>query len=171
MNEEQWDDYKRRSREWNIRVSYELLHSKAYTTLNYGPAIKLLNWMHEKIKVEKIQTRKGKNRYQVKDDGKFCFLYTEANLRGLSDTQFGRALRELHSHGFIDVGRAGSAMKGDFTIYLLSERWKYFDEPGFEEKEFPKSMYRIDSGFQVGHDFLWKRPKKKGKSLTIEINR
>jgi hypothetical protein len=164
MNEEQWNEYCNRSKTWAIRIGYELLHSRAFKDLDYGPALKVLNWMYEKIRVEKIQGKRGKNRFQVKDNGQFSFLYKEANLRGLSDTQFGRALRELHSHGFVDVARAGSARKGDFTIYLLSERWKRFGQPGFDEKEFPKSMYQIDSGFQVGHDFLWKRPKRKKKS-------
>ena len=30
MTAEQWEEYKRRSREWNIKVSFALLHSRAY---------------------------------------------------------------------------------------------------------------------------------------------
>lgn len=161
MDLEKWNDYKKRSREWNIRVGYELLHSKAYKSLNYGPALKLLCWVHEKIRVEKIQGKRGKNRFQVKDNGHFSFLYTEANQRGLSDQQFSKALRELHSQGFLDVVKPGSSLKNDFSVYSLSERWKRFGLADFEQKEWPQSMYRIESGFQPGHDLLSKRKKAK----------
>ena len=153
-------------------MSYELLHSKAYESLQYGPAIKLLCFLHEKIRLEKLTGKKGKTRFQLKDNGHFSFTYKEGNHRGLSDQQFSKALRELHQAGFLDVYRAGSALKGDFSVYLLSDRWRLFGQPGFEKKEFPKSLYRIEAGFQVGHDLLQQREraKAKKKKLTMRIH-
>jgi DNA-binding PadR family transcriptional regulator len=141
--------------------------------LKYVPGLKLLSWMHEKIRLEKIQGKRGKQRFQMKDDGKFSFTYKEGNYRGLSDQQFSRALRELHRVGFIEVHQVGSSRKKDFSIYSLSDRWKKFGEPGFEQKEFPTSLYRIEVGFRVGHDLLQKRIKATGKSkiLPMRIHR
>jgi len=152
MTKDAWDDYKRESKKWYpIQISRELLHSEAYAKLDYGPAIKLLCFLHEKLRYEKIIGKKGKDRWQIRDNGHFSFPYTEANHRGLSDVQFRKALLKLHGCGFLDVVQAGSALKGDFTIYTLSDRWKKFDEANFEKKDFPKSGYRIKVGFQPGH--------------------
>ena len=169
MTNEDWNIYKKRSKEWNVRISFELLHSKAYLMLSYGPAIKLLSWMHEKIKVEKIQNKRGKQRFQIKDDGKFSFTYKEANHRGLSGFQLYKGLRELHSYGFLEVQRPGSSLRGDFSIYTLSDRWRLFGQPGFEEKEFPVSVHRIDSGFKLGNK-VWRKREKLKKKLHVKTN-
>ena len=33
-------------------MPYELLHSRAYLDLDYGPALKVLHWLHEKVRYE-----------------------------------------------------------------------------------------------------------------------
>jgi len=127
MDLEQWKEYERRSRDWTIRMKYELLHSTAYRDLNYAPAIKVLNWFHEKIKVEKIEGRRGKQRYRVKDGGEMSFTYKEAVHRGLTHQKFRKAIRELHRLGFVDVVRPGSSMKGDWTVFKLSASGRHTD--------------------------------------------
>jgi hypothetical protein len=60
MTEEQWIEYLRKSKTWNIRMPFELLHSKVYRDLHYCPAVKALNWFYEKVRVEPIDQKKGK---------------------------------------------------------------------------------------------------------------
>lgn len=136
---QEWNDYLRRSRTWRIRIGHDLLHSEAYRALKYAPALKVLNWFFEKVHVKVNKKRRGKERYEVVNDGEMSFSYQEAGFRGLTSNQFSRALKELHSAGFIDLKKHGSGLMGDYTIYLLSQRWRSFGTPQFEEKEFPKS--------------------------------
>jgi hypothetical protein len=140
MTEDQWHEYQNRTKKWAIRVSYELIHSEAYKALNYAPALKVLNWFHEKIKVSVNKKRRGKDRYIV-DDGDISFPYREAKVRGLSNQQYSKALRELHKVGFVDIKKPGSSLKGDWTLYAMSDRWKDFGRTSFREVEFPRSIH------------------------------
>lgn len=151
MKEEHWDEYLKRSRAWSIRMGFDLLHSKAYKQLNYGPAIKVLNWFHEKIRLKVDKRKRGKNRYQMVQDGEISFTYDEAALRGLTSQKFSRALKELHRFGFIDVKKPGSGLKGDFTIFIMSQRWRSFGNNEFRPKEWPKSVYNGDFGYRGYH--------------------
>jgi len=158
MNEKQWIEYKARSKHWNVRISFDLLHSKAYQDLSNGPALKVLNWFHEKIRLHIIKRKRGKNDYQI-IDGDISFTYREAIFRGLSSQQFSKALRELHVFGFIDIEKPGSALKGDWTQFTVSDRWKEYGNPNFKNKEFPRSVHWINFGFGG---------KKKRKKLRYE---
>jgi len=138
-------------------MGHDLLHSKAYRDLTYGPAIKVLNWFHEKVKVKVDKKKRGKDRYHVLNDGEIDFTYREADFRGLSAQQFSKALRELHSFGFIEKKKPGSALKGDWTVFGLSERWKAYGTPDFLSPEFPKSVHWVNFGFGTKQ----KRARKK----------
>jgi hypothetical protein len=139
MTNKEWSDYLKRSKTWSIRVGHDLLHSRAYRSLKYGPALKVLNWCHEKLRFKVDKKRRGFARYQIVNDGEFTFPYSEALLRGLSSNQFSRALKDLYGFGFIDVKQFGSGMLEDPTIFTLSNRWQNFQKPNFEAKEWPKS--------------------------------
>ena len=141
MNQEQWNDYLARSKSWAIRISHELLHSEAYRALKYAPTIKTLNWFYEKVRYAKHPRRRGKDRYELVNGGEMSFTYREARLRGLTQNQFSRALKELCHFGFIDVKKPGSGLTGDYTVFTLSDRWKNFGKPSFIAKEFPRSVY------------------------------
>lgn len=145
MTEDQWNDYLKRSRTWSIRIGHDLLHSKAYMSLKYGPSLKVLNWFHEKIRFKKITKKRGNERYQIINDGKFTFPYSEALLRGLTVNQFSRALKELYWFGFIEVKKFGSGMMEDPSIFTFSERWMDWGKPEFEGKEWPRCE---DYGFR-----------------------
>jgi len=141
MKEREWEEYKKRSRKWAIRMSYELLHSEAYRNLKYGPAVKCLNWFYEKVRFRVDRRKKGDKRYQPVDNGEISFTYEEALRRGVTNQQFSKSLKELHARGFIDIRKAGSGLMGDYTIYAISQRWKDFGMPQFEHAAFPKSNY------------------------------
>jgi hypothetical protein len=152
MRLKQWDEYLKRSRTWSIRMGFDLLHSEAYKQLNYGPAVKVLNWFHEKVRFRVDKKKRGKNRYQAIQDGEISFTYEEAVLRGLTSQKFSRALKELHRFGFIDVKKPGSGLKGDFTIFVMSQRWRSFGNSEFRHKEWPKSVYDGDFGYRGYHN-------------------
>jgi hypothetical protein len=148
MTEDQWNEYLKRSKTWSIRVGFDLLHSTAYKKLKYGPAIKVLNCFYEKVRYQVDKKKRGKYRYRLIDGGEIIFTYEEGEFRGLNSSKFSRALRELHHFGFIDVKRPGSGLKGDHTIFVLSQRWKNFGTANFEFKEWPKSVYSGNFGYR-----------------------
>ena len=145
MNQDQWNEYLRRSKTWSIRMGHDLLHSDAYRALKYGPAIKTLNWFHEKLRYEKVKKfKRGDKRYRLISE-EMSFTYKEARLRGLTQNQFSKSLKLLCKHGFIDVKKPGSGLQGDYTVYVLSQRWRDFGTPQFIEKEFPRA---VDYGYR-----------------------
>jgi hypothetical protein len=128
-------------------MGFELLHSKAYMALDYAPAVKVLSWFHEKIRVEVLKGKHGKRRYRLLNDGELEFTYKEAGFRELTHQQFRKALEALHEVGFIDVKRPGSAIKGDHTIFGLSNRWRTYETDDYKKIEFPKSVRYVNFGF------------------------
>jgi hypothetical protein len=59
-------------------------------------------------------------------DPSFSFPVREAPYHGLTVRGLSRGLQRLHEVGIIDRIKPGSAMKGDFSLYVLSERWRGF---------------------------------------------
>ena len=146
MTADEWQNEKERSKGFYVIIGFDLLHSDAYRDLNYGPSLKALTWFHEKIKLKKNKRSAGRSKYE-RINGKICFLYEEAVLRGLSRRQFSTALQDLFAHGFIDIIKPGSGRRGDFTEYDLSQRWRDFGKPGFKELPFPRSFCWVNYGF------------------------
>ncbi len=141
MKEKEWEEYVTRSKTWKIRIGYDFLHSAALRNLRYAPAIKVLFWFHEKIRFRRVNTKKrGAERYE-RIEAEISFTYDEARWRGLTTQQFSRALKELHSRGFIDILRHGSGLEGDYTIFDICERWRDFATDKFKFVEFPRSNY------------------------------
>lgn len=171
MDEKQWNEYKQRSRTWATRIDFDLLHSAAYKELNYAPALKLLTWFHEKVKVKVNKKKKGNARYQVLD-GDLSFTYSEGECRGLSHEQFSRAIREIHKLGFIDIKKPGSRLRNDWTSYLISNRWRDFGTPEFKEIAWQTSIKWRNYGYGSKEKKLGKRPGKRnllsGNSPTIQ---
>ena len=112
MTESQWIEYLKRSKTWSIRMGFDLLHSKAYQELNYGPALKTLNWFYEEVQFRVNRRRRGKDRYEIMNEGKMSFTYNEAKVRGLDHRKFSRALKELVACGFIDIEKHGFRVDG-----------------------------------------------------------
>jgi len=166
MDAEQWEAYKIRSRTWAIRLGYDLLHSKAYRAMDYGPAIKLLNWFYEKVRLKVDKKKRGGKRFVLIDGEDISFSYAEGERRGLSHHQFSKALQELHRFGFIDQKRPGSRLKGDWTAYAISERWREFGIPSFKEIPWRKSVLWRNFGFGSQE----KRSKKRGKRNLLSAN-
>jgi len=69
----------------------------------------------------------------------FSFPVREAPYHGLTIRGLSRGLQRLHEVGIIDRIKPGSATKGDYALYRLSERWRQFGRPGFERLPWPKT--------------------------------
>lgn len=147
MTEDQWEKYLIESRGWAVRVSVLMLHSEAYKELSNGPALKVLNWFHEKIRLKKDKKRRGFKRWVVVNDGEFSFTYKEAGFRGLTSYQYRKALKELYELGFIEIKKPGSALKGDYTIFKLSDHWKGYRTQSDRRGELPKSALWRNFGY------------------------
>jgi len=133
-------------------MGFDLLHSKAYQELNYGPALKTLNWIYEKVQFRVNRRRCGKGRYEIMNEGKISFTYNEAELRSLDHRKFSRALKELVACGFIDIKKHGSGLMGDYSVFILSDRWRYFGTSKFERVE-------LSSGTKYGFQNRRQRQK------------
>jgi len=136
-----WEQYKKRSKNWAIRKGFDLLHSEAYLSVKYAPAYMVLDWFLEKRKVIRHKKRRGKDRFEVVNNGEISFTYEDARCRGLSDQQFSWALKKLHAVGFIDVTEHGTGMMGSYTKFALSERWRDYGTRNLKHEEFPRSNY------------------------------
>lgn len=155
---ESWETYVRRTASWAIRLEFALLHSEAYRSLEYGPALKVLSWFHEKRGIDVDKKKRGAKRYRLKEEP-ISFTYREAATRGLDHKKFARAIRELHALGFIEVIKLGSGVHRDFSTYSISERWRAYGKDTFQAIEFPKNISFVarDRGRWSG------RPKGKGQ--------
>ena len=58
---------------------------------------------------------------------------------GVGAYAFTRALGQLVEVGLLDITRPGGGVKGDCSLYALSERWRLFGQPGFVKAERKKA--------------------------------
>ena len=144
MEEKEWIDYKERTKTKGVYIETALLHSDAFKEL-LPLASKVLLYCYEKFYRKKEKRIGGRAAYKV-INREFVFTYDEAEFRGLSHRQFHRCLEALYSHGFIDVIHPGSARRGDYAKYAISDRWQNFNTVGFEKLAFPRSVHWVNFG-------------------------
>lgn len=72
-------------------------------------------------------------------DSSFSFPVREAPSHGLTVRGLAHGLRQLHKVGIIDRIKSGSALKGDFALYRMSNRWRSYGKPTFEVFPWPKA--------------------------------
>ena len=91
----------------------------------------------------------GKNtRWKTINNGELEFSYAEAESKyGIIRSSFMNAITRLVENGFIDIKHSGSGgVKGDKSLYSISERWRKFGTPHFLFKTRPKDT-RSGRGF------------------------
>jgi len=91
-------------------------------------------------------------------DSSFSFPVREAPYHGLTVRGLAHGLQRLHEVGLIDRLRTGSAKKGDFALYVLSERWRNFRKPTFNAIPWPKATTIGTRG--EGGKFIRRRGRK-----------
>lgn len=137
------EDKRRRFGLW-VRVDNSILYSSAFSGL-CGHAVKVLFWAMMRIPLDtKMDRRRRKITGQKKPDPPpFSFTYAEAELFGLTNKQFARAIRELVEFGFLDVRHKGSGKQKDFSLYDWSERWRRYGCDDFERVSFPENLRHL----------------------------
>lgn len=128
-------------------VENDLLTSRAFLALNCPAAycvyliFRLKLQFPPKDKESRIRRdRTGRESIGPLNSRELQFSYREAReFYGMSSGVFGRALRELHRVGLIDVVKSGMGLERDCSVYGLSKRWRKFGTPEFECREWPQA--------------------------------
>jgi len=142
MKEDEWEIEKAKTKHWQIDITHGVVDSRAYSEMQYAPAIKVLIWFCAKLRWRIDKKKQGISRRIYLNKDNLSFTYLEAERRGLTQKQFARALKELHHFGFIDVMRHGTGVEKDFSVFSLSDRWRRYGTEDFIQKEMPVSSPR-----------------------------
>ena len=135
-----------------IVIEKVVFKSEAFRSLKTDTAIKVYMDFLMKRQMQKLKVSR-KNRsdiWEITNNGKIEYTYSEAQKKGFTKPRFQRALDELIEKGFIDIARLGGMFEGDKTLYSISTRWQKYGTDKFEVKVRPKDT-RKGKGFAVFH--------------------
>lgn len=106
-------------------------------------------------------------RWHITNNGQIEYTYSEAEKKGIPRASFMRSIDKLVEHGFIDIAHSGSGgVKGDKSLYAISERWIDWGTVNFVQKHRKKDV-RSGRGFQKGHE-SWRKIKT---NIGIKIDK
>jgi hypothetical protein len=155
------------------RVFFErsLLDSPAFRKLSRGALLIYLDFL-SKRQMEKDKITKH---WYIKNNGEIVYPYSEAQKKGITETQFRDWIDELIASGLLGLshqgkgGRKPKIGKGDISKYFISERWKKFGDDDFK----PESPRKKDNRKGRGFSLIWDDPVRreamlKKRSETIE---
>lgn len=150
------DDKKKKSSPI-IVVEKEILKSKAWLGLGgVAPQVYLLFLTKRKIEPT---GKKGHQRKVCTNGRELAFTYREAKENyGITQPRFRRAIDDLIDKGLIDVVRSAGGLFKEVTLYGISERWRKYGTPQFEETPRPKRSHTV--GFC--------KPNRKADKSTYE---
>jgi len=121
-----------------IVIDKTLIRSKAFRSLNGNSIVVLFDFLMKR-RIKKIKGRNGqRGETVILNNGQIEYSYTEAlnKAPSISRVKFVKALDQLIKHGFIDIVKQGNGgVKGDKSLYSISDRWKIFGTPEFIEVE------------------------------------
>lgn len=135
--EKEFAEHREKTMRLSAMIPYPLLDSQAFRDLTYGPAIKVLLWCFEKKEFVRSPGKRGKKGRWTVLNNPFSFKYDEAQIRGLTNNQFAKALKELVQRGFLDLITLGSGLEHDYSEFRLSDRWRNWGTPQFQSIGFP----------------------------------
>ena len=144
----------------NIWFEGTLLESIAYRSLKTPTAYFVFGLFMKKRQWVKVG-RKGKEQWDIANNGKITFPYREAKTKhGISNSTFRDAIDELREKGFIDIAESGAGLYRSENLYEISDRWRLY---GTNEYRPPKPRPKgqpMHRGFQKGNK-LGRNCKKK----------
>jgi DNA-binding PadR family transcriptional regulator len=147
----------------------DLVDSKVFQELP-GTALKVYLLFLRRRVMKKVGP-KGRERWFIENNGKIVFTYTEAlNKYGFSKPRFQRALNELVEKGFIDITHHGGGVKGDFSTYAISERWRDYGTEKYVFKTRPKDTRKLGFTKENWEERTGKKRTNKAKSGNETIN-
>jgi len=130
-------------------LANRIIDSEAFQTLRSMHSVKVLIYFWQQAQYTRGKRKPGQespigNLSKISNQGKMSFEYRVAGYRGMRPDQFAKALRELFRYGFIDFSKHGCGVKGDNSTFALSDRWKQYNTPAWEEIPFPDSdTYKV----------------------------
>lgn len=118
-----------------IMIDPDMFYSEAFKGLS-ASALKTLMRCLQKRKWDKVKIHRKKQNVYRNDD--FIFPYREAAFLGIGTTQHWTNIKKLIEVGFIDLVCQGgwyqkNEREKDYSVYKLSERWKKYGTPDFQE--------------------------------------
>jgi hypothetical protein len=141
-----------------VWIGPDMMESEVYRSLS-SKAMWVLQRFHQKRTWSDV--RVGGRKQTVYDNGGLSFTYSEANHFSISTAQFHRILKVLVAKGFIDVEHRGGGLGRDYSRYKLSERWRKWGTPEFENKTLERVL-------QSGLDVQSRKAAKLKKAITDE---
>ena len=100
----------------------------------------------------------------------FSFPLREARFHGLTEKGLAKGLRELHRVGIIDIAHHGSALRGDFSHFILSERWRSWGNPNlFDARPWPKARF-VPERDKGGTEQFVRHSRKESMRKLLEAN-
>jgi len=123
-------------------LTNRMIDSEAFQALRSVHSVKVLIYFWQKAEYAKEKRKPGHespigNLNKIRNQGEMSFEYRIAEYRGMRPDQFVIALRELFKYGFIDLPHHGRGVKGDYTKFSFSDRWKTFGSDNWQEIPFP----------------------------------
>lgn len=114
-------------------VSKRMVRSRAFIALNGTAKTVLFLFLTKRI-MKPIKKNGRTTSWIILNNGEIEFTYIEAEEKyGISKKQFAHALDVLVEKGFIDITHQGGAYRRDKSLYSISERWRKYGKPDFEE--------------------------------------
>ena len=120
-----------------------LIESNAFLNLSGKAAIICLLRFHQKAYRKRASKKKqGMKHLIITNNGEIVFTYSEAKELGLKSSRtFYKVLHELiEEKGFIDVGTPGNWYEKEPSKYSISERWKRYGTPDFEQIKMSRGL-------------------------------
>jgi hypothetical protein len=137
-----WELLRRKSWSGFTSMTNRMVDSEAFEALRSVHSVKVLVWFWQMAQYAKEKRKPGQespigNLRKILNAKDLSFEYRIAAYRGMRPDQFVYALRELFRYGFLDIEHHGRGIKGDWTRYAYSDRWKSYGTPQWAELPFP----------------------------------
>ena len=129
----------------DIYVKRSLIKSEAFKALSGKSHFVLLHFLGKRQmkKLKRLDSRGAK--WRIANNGQIVFTYKEAAALGISQHAFTRALDQLVEVGLLDITESGSGLRREVSLYALSDRWRAYGTPRFEERRRLKGRQWVTS--------------------------
>lgn len=145
-----------------VYLEAELLDSAALKELGKWEWKVYIRFLQKRIIFKANKTKNRTAERTIVNNGEIIFTYVEAEDLGIGRREFRNSIDRLIELGLIDIKKQGSGgHKRDASTYIISERWKRWGKPDFQET--PKPRQR---NTKQGQGWALVNTMKKQKSVT-----
>jgi len=162
----QWVSQDYPENEEKIFITKKLLFSPAFRSLSRVGIFVYLYFLEKRF-MKRVK-RDKKKVWVIENNGKIVFSYQEAEKRGISRSQFVKAIDELQAKGFIDIKHQGKGGQkpakgtGDVSTYWIDDRWKDYGTDDFRP---PRNPRKKDNRKGRGFALIWQK-REQGEAMN-----